>query len=38
MPKHREDAETLDAMAAAAGTVAQRLLEESAQTSPKAHS
>jgi hypothetical protein len=36
MPKHREDAETLDAMAAATGTVAQRLLEASAQTSEKA--
>ena len=36
IPKHREDAESLDAMAAATGKVAQRLLEESAQTSPKA--
>jgi hypothetical protein len=35
MPKHREDAETLDAMAAATGTVAKRLLEESAETSDK---
>lgn len=38
MPKHREDAETLDTMAAATGTIAQRLLEESAQTSSGAAS
>jgi hypothetical protein len=35
IPKHHEDAETLDAMAAATAKVAQRLLEESAQTSAK---
>jgi hypothetical protein len=33
VPGHREDAETLDQIAAATGTIAQRLLEESAQTS-----
>jgi hypothetical protein len=33
VPGYREDAGTLDAMAAATGTIAQRLLEESAQTS-----
>ncbi|HEX3360271.1 MAG TPA: hypothetical protein VHS74_04690, partial [Solirubrobacterales bacterium] len=38
IPKHREDAESLDTMAAAIGTVAQRLLEESAQTSGAASS
>ncbi len=38
IPKHHEDATTLDAMAAAGGAVAQRLLEESAQTSSAASS
>jgi hypothetical protein len=33
LPKHKEDAESLDALAAATATVARRLLEESAQTS-----
>jgi hypothetical protein len=33
LPGHREDAKGLDALAAAAGAVARRLLEESAQTS-----
>lgn len=33
LPGHKEDAEDLDELAAAAGTVARRLLEESAQTS-----
>lgn len=33
VPGHREDAGTLDRIAAATGTIAQRLLEESAQTS-----
>jgi hypothetical protein len=36
IPKHKEDATTLDSMAVATGTVAQKLLEESAQTSAKA--
>jgi len=33
VPDHKEDAEDLDELAAAAGTIARRLLEESAQTS-----
>jgi hypothetical protein len=33
VPGHKEEAETLDAIAAATGAIAQRLLEESAQTS-----
>ncbi len=33
VPGHQEDAKTLDRIAAATGTIAQRLLEESAQTS-----
>jgi hypothetical protein len=33
IPDHKEDAATLDAMAAATGSIAQRLLEESAETS-----
>jgi hypothetical protein len=33
IPGHKEDAKSLDALAAAAGTIARRLLEESAQTS-----
>lgn len=33
LPGHKEDAKDLDALAAAAGTIARRLLEESAQTS-----
>jgi hypothetical protein len=33
VPDHKEDAESLDALAAATGTIARRLLEESAQTS-----
>jgi hypothetical protein len=33
VPDHMEDAKDLDALAAAAGTIARRLLEESAQTS-----
>jgi hypothetical protein len=33
VPGHKEDAKDLDALAAAAGTIARRLLEESAQTS-----
>jgi hypothetical protein len=33
VPDHKEDAKDLDALAAAAGTIARRLLEESAQTS-----
>jgi hypothetical protein len=36
IPKHREDATTLDSMAVATGAVAQRLLEEAAETSVKA--
>jgi hypothetical protein len=36
IPSHKEDATTLDSMAVATGTVAQRLLEEAAQTSEKA--
>jgi hypothetical protein len=36
IPSHKEDATTLDSMAVATGTVAQQLLEESAQTSAKA--
>lgn len=38
VPDHQEDATTLDSMAAATATVAQRLLEESAQTSSGAAS
>lgn len=38
VPDHEEDATTLDSMAAATATVAQRLLEESAQTSSGAAS
>jgi hypothetical protein len=33
VPGHKEDAKDLDALAAGAGTIARRLLEESAQTS-----
>ena len=33
VPGHKEDAKDLDALAAAAGEIARRLLEESAQTS-----
>jgi hypothetical protein len=33
LPGHKEDAEDLDSLAAAAGEIARRLLEESAQTS-----
>ena len=33
IPSHKEDATTLDSMAVATGTVAQRLLEESVETS-----
>ncbi|MBS1891003.1 MAG: hypothetical protein JST59_06910 [Actinobacteria bacterium] len=36
VPGHVEDAKGLDALAAAAGTIARRLLEESAQTSREA--
>jgi hypothetical protein len=36
IPSHKEDATTLDSMAVATGTIAQRLLEEAAQTSVKA--
>jgi hypothetical protein len=36
IPKHKEDATTLDSMAVATGAVAQRLLEEAADTSVKA--
>jgi hypothetical protein len=35
IPKHKEDATTLDSMAVATGTVAQKLLEEAAETSVK---
>jgi hypothetical protein len=35
IPKHKEDATTLDSMAVAVGTVAQKLLEEAAETSVK---
>ena len=35
IPKHKEDAMTLDSMAVATGTVAQKLLEEAAETSVK---
>jgi hypothetical protein len=38
IPSHKEDATTLDSMAVATGTVAQRLLEEAAETSAKATS
>jgi hypothetical protein len=38
IPKHKEDATTLDSMAVATGTVAQKLLEEAAETSVKATS
>ncbi len=34
LPDHKEDAETLDTLAAATGTIAARLLAESAETSP----
>jgi len=36
VPGHKEDAKDLDALAAAAGAIARRLLEESAQTSAEA--
>jgi hypothetical protein len=36
VPGHEEDAKGLDALAAATGAIARRLLEESAQTSPGA--
>jgi hypothetical protein len=36
VPGHKEDAKDLDALAAAAGAIARRLLEESAQTSSEA--
>ncbi|HEY0277630.1 MAG TPA: hypothetical protein VGC32_05130 [Solirubrobacterales bacterium] len=38
IPKHKEDATTLDSMAVATGAVAQRLLEEAAETSGAAPS
>jgi hypothetical protein len=38
IPKHKEDATTLDSMAVATGTVAQKLLEEAAETLVKATS
>ena len=34
VPDHKEDAATLDALAAATGTIARRLLDEAAETTP----